>query len=58
MFGNSMNYINYRDFGEDSNIKVTPTWLINGKYYENAQSLDRLSQITGCPIGQYSKGNK
>lgn len=52
MFGNSMKYINYRDFTEDSNIKVTPTWLINGKYYENAQSLDRLSQITGCPIGQ------
>ncbi|MBI2208643.1 hypothetical protein HYU50_04040 [Candidatus Woesearchaeota archaeon] len=58
MLGNSMKYINYMDFTEDPNIKVTPTWLINGKYYENAQSLDRLSQITGCAIGQYSKGNK
>src|SRR3989338_8885992 len=43
MFGNSMKFIDYRDFTEDSNIKLTPTWKINGQYYENAQSLDRLS---------------
>ena len=51
MFGNSMKFIDYRDFTEDSNIKITPTWLINGKYYENAQSFDRLSAITGCIVG-------
>src|SRR3989338_5681642 len=50
MFGNSMKFIDYRDFTEDSNIKLTPTWKINGQYYENAQSLDRLSSITGCAI--------
>lgn len=52
MFGNSIKFIDYRDFTEDSNIKLTPTWLINGEYYENAQSLDRLSSITGCVIGK------
>src|SRR3989344_3591121 len=52
MFGNSLRFIDYRDFTEDSNIKLTPTWKINGKYYENAQSLDRLSSITGCAIGK------
>ena len=51
MFGNSMKFIDYRDFTEDKNIKITPTWLINGKYYENAQSFDRLSAITGCIVG-------
>ena len=51
MFGNSIKYIDSRDFSEDPNVKVTPTWLINGKYYENAQSLDRLAIITGCVFG-------
>ena len=51
MFGNSMKFIDYKDFTEDSNIKITPTWLISGKYYENAQSFDRLSAITGCAVG-------
>ena len=51
MFGNSMSFINYKDFSEDSNVKLTPTWLIDGEYYENAQSFDRLSAITGCAIG-------
>ena len=51
MFGNSMRFVNYKDFTEDSSIKITPTWLINGKYYENTQSFDRLSSITGCAIG-------
>ena len=51
MFGNSIKYVDSRDFTEDSNIKLTPTWLINGDYYENAQSFDRLATITGCVIG-------
>ncbi|MBL7056381.1 hypothetical protein ISS07_05695 [Candidatus Woesearchaeota archaeon] len=50
MFGNSMKHINYQDFTEDSNIKLTPTWKIEGKYYENAQSFETLSKLTGCSI--------
>ncbi|MBI2134358.1 hypothetical protein HYU09_00060 [Candidatus Woesearchaeota archaeon] len=52
MFGNSMKFIDYRDFTEDNNIRITPTWKINGEYYQNAQSLDRLASITGCAIGK------
>ena len=52
MFGNSMRFIDYRDFTEDNNIRITPTWKINGEYYQNAQSFDRLSSITGCAIGK------
>ena len=50
MFGNSMKFIDYRDFTEDSNIRITPTWKINGEYYQNAQSFDKLASITGCAI--------
>lgn len=50
MFGNSMKLINYRDFSEDSNVKITPTWHINGAYYQNVQTFDRLSALTGCTL--------
>jgi|SRR3989338_1110711 len=50
MFGNSVNFLDIRDFTEDQNVRVTPTWKINGEYYENVQSLDRLSLVTGCAI--------
>jgi len=50
MFGNSLRFIDSRAFTEDPNIKITPTWLIDGKYYENVQTINRLSQITGCKI--------
>ena len=50
MFGNSIRFIDERDFTEDPNVKITPTWLINGKYYENVQTFNRLSQLTGCEI--------
>ena len=52
MFGNSMKLIDYRDFTEDSNVKITPTWLINGAYYQNVQTFDRLSALTGCSLPQ------
>ncbi len=51
MFGNSMKFIDYRDFSENPEVKLTPTWFINGNKYENTQSLDKLSAITGCVIG-------
>ena len=51
MFGNSMKFIDYRDFTKNKEVKITPTWFIGGKKYENAQSLDKLASITGCVIG-------
>ncbi|MEK6949145.1 MAG: hypothetical protein AABX34_02915 [Nanoarchaeota archaeon] len=51
MFGNSMKLIDYRDFTEDPNVEITPTWLINGAYYQNVQDFDRLASLTGCKIG-------
>ena len=50
MFGKSMKFIDYRDFSENSEVKVTPTWFINGEKYERVQSLDKLAAITGCAI--------
>lgn len=55
MFGKSFKYVDYyehteypvEDYGA---IKLTPTWIIDGKVYENAQSFDELSKLTGCPI--------
>jgi flagellar basal body-associated protein FliL len=52
MFGNSKKYLDIRDFSEDSNVKTTPTWLINGEYFANVQTFDRLASLTGCELGQ------
>ena len=50
MFGNSFKYITYKDYQERTDIKKTPTWEINGLLYENVQSFERLSALTGCPL--------
>jgi|GEM_PF-1229796 len=51
MFGKSFKHLDYRDYQEaEVAIKKTPTWLINGQVYENVQSLERLSSLTGCPL--------
>jgi hypothetical protein len=55
MFGKSFRHINYFEHtkypaDEFGAIKKTPTWIIDGKVYENARSLDELSQLTGCQI--------
>ena len=50
MFGKSFDYVNYHEFTELQGIKKTPTWVINGKWYENTQSFERLSELTGCEI--------
>jgi len=52
MFGNSAKFIDYRDFSENSDVRITPTWFIDGNKYENVQSLDRLASVTGCVIGK------
>tara|TARA_Y100000031_G_scaffold155939_1_gene208477 strand:+ start:1324 stop:1755 length:432 start_codon:yes stop_codon:yes gene_type:complete len=51
MFENSMKFIDYRDFSEHSDVRITPTWFIDGNKYENVQSLDKLASVTGCVIG-------
>lgn len=50
MFGKSFKYINYHEFTELQGIKLTPTWVINGKWHENTQSFAKLSELTGCKI--------
>ncbi len=50
MFGSSVKHLDYRDFSERPDIKVTPTWVINGKLYERVQSFEKLSELTGCSL--------
>jgi len=50
MFGNSMRFINYKDFTKNPEVTITPTWFFEGEKYENAQSIDKLSTITGCTV--------
>lgn len=50
MFGNSIKFINYKDFTENKEVRKTPTWFINGEKYEDVQSLDKLAALTGCSI--------
>ena len=50
MFGKSFKYINYYEYQELPGIKKTPTWVINGQWYENVQPFDRLASLTGCKL--------
>ena len=50
MFGKSFKYLNYHEYTELPGIKKTPTWVINGKWYENAQSFEKLAALTGCKL--------
>ena len=50
MFGKSFKYLNYHEYTELPGIKKTPTWVINGKWYENVQSFDKLASLTGCKL--------
>jgi hypothetical protein len=45
MFGKSFKYV---DYVIDPNLKIRPTWEINGERYERVQSFQRLSALTGC----------
>ena len=55
-FGNSQVYLNYtkcidhKKLCDDKGITITPTWEINGSYYTQVQTFERLSEITGCKI--------
>ncbi|MBI4144789.1 hypothetical protein HY493_01125 [Candidatus Woesearchaeota archaeon] len=50
MFGKSFKYVDYRDYRDGPDVKVTPTWVIGDATYEKVQSLERLSALTGCPL--------
>jgi len=50
MFGKSYKYLSYHDFKERNDIKITPTWIVNGEKYERVQSFERLSELTGCKL--------
>ena len=49
-------YIECNPYGPDpklgkcreENIRIYPTWIINGKKYESIQGLNKLSELTGC----------
>lgn len=56
MFGGSYKHLNVVDCfypGQkevciENGIRATPTWIINGEYYEGVQSIERLKELTGC----------
>ena len=50
MFGKSFKYLNYHEYTELPGIKKTPTWVINGKWYENVQPFEKLAALTGCKL--------
>lgn len=56
MFGSSAKKLNYVKCAENKNlcdgkdIKITPTWEINGNFYKEVQQLQMLSELTGCKL--------
>lgn len=50
MFGKSFKHVNYKEYTERPDIKITPTWIINGKKYERVQSFQKLAELTGCEL--------
>ncbi|HLC87088.1 MAG TPA: hypothetical protein VJH65_02330 [Candidatus Nanoarchaeia archaeon] len=55
-FGKSKKYLNYIKCADNQNlcdekgIKITPTWEIDEKFYEQIQTFETLSILTGCEI--------
>lgn len=55
-FGKSKEYLNYIKCADneklcnEKSVKTTPTWEIDGKMYEQVQTFEKLSAITGCEI--------
>lgn len=56
MFGNSEKYLKYvkcannKELCDNKQIKITPTWEINGKMYEGVQSIEKLAEMSGCAL--------
>ena len=55
-FGKSKEYLNYikcvdnKKLCDEKKIDITPTWEIDGKMYEQIQTFEKLSMLTGCEI--------
>lgn len=55
-FGNSKKFLNYikcidnKELCDSKGVKVTPTWEINGKMYEQVQTFDRLATLSECEV--------
>lgn len=55
-FGKSKKYLNYIKCAENKglcdskSIEITPTWEIAGKMYQQVQSFERLSALSGCKV--------
>ena len=56
MFGKSEKYLDYvkcannKELCDSKGIKITPTWEINGKMYEQIQSFEKLAELSGCKL--------
>ena len=54
LFGDSFQYVKNIDCMKDpaqcGNIKAVPNWVINGENLVGQQSLETLSQKSGCPL--------
>lgn len=48
LFDRSFKHVNYHDFSENPDVKITPTWYYDGKKYEGVQDFYKLREITGC----------
>lgn len=55
-FGKSKEYLNYvkcidnEALCNSKGVKLTPTWEINNKMYEQVQTFERLAELSGCEI--------
>ena len=50
MFGKSYKYLDYHDYLERTDIKITPTWIVGDEKVERVQSFDALAELTGCSL--------
>jgi protein-disulfide isomerase len=56
LFGDSFKYVTYVECSEQvelcqqNGISGVPTWVIDGEKYPGEQSIERLSQLTGCEV--------
>ena len=55
-FGKSKKYLNYvkcaenEELCDSKNVKITPTWEINGTMHQQVQTFEALSRISGCEL--------
>src|SRR3989344_3290157 len=56
MFGKAEKYLDYvkcannKELCDSKQVKITPTWEINGKILEGIQSFEKLAEASGCSL--------